>query len=90
MWLLSLAEMMICFGTISDCSVLICDASESERPALFILAFYPGIWGKGPWPQLGKISTKMLNLGCVCVWGGGSQPKVNYLEQNIYPHCQGN
>ena len=59
MWLLSLAEMMFCFGTISDCSVLICDASESERPALFIQVF----WEKVPGENWGRMSTKMLKLG---------------------------
>ena len=70
MRLLSLAEMMICFGTISDCSILICDASDSERPALFIQVF----WEKVPGRNCGKISAKMLKLG----GGGGgygSQPK---------------
>ena len=81
MWLLSLAEMMICFGTISDCSVLICDASESERPALFIQVF----WEKVPGQNWRKISRKMQKLGWVG-GGGASQPKVNYLVQNICPH----
>ena len=58
MWLLSLAEMMICCGTISDCSILTVMLLNQKGQR-----FYPSILGKGPWPKLGKNFNENAEIG---------------------------